>query len=107
MKRRLILAACTSMIFAPFVANIYLMENRPVVAVGSRFAAIPADWLCGRVYSGPYCVEITERDRHLEKWSLLLFIFVGLPALLRQLHDVLNRQRSSLVARAPKREPFK
>lgn len=94
MKRRLILAACTSMIFAPLAANIYLMENRPVVAVGSRFAAIPADWLCGRVYSGPYCVEITERDRHLEKWSLLLFILVGLPALLRQMPDVLKRQRS-------------
>lgn len=105
-KRRLILAACTSMIFAPFAANIYLMENRPVVAVGSRFAAVPADWLCGRVYSGPYCVEITERDRHLEKWSLLLFMLVGLPALLRQMPDVLKRQRSRLVARVLKRQAF-
>ena len=67
-KRRFILAACTSMIFAPFATNIYLMENRPVVSVGSHFTAIPADWLCGRVNSGPYCVEVTERDRHLEMW---------------------------------------
>ena len=90
-KRRLILAACTSMVFAPFAANIYLMENRPVVAVGSHLRVIPADWLCGRVYSGPYCVEITECDRHLERWSLLLLILVGLPALLRQIPDVLQR----------------
>lgn len=95
------------MMFAPFAVNIYLMENRPVVAVGPRLAAIPSDWLCGRVYSGPYCVEITERDRHLERWSILLLVLLGLPALLCQIPDVLKRQRSSAASRASERRLFK
>lgn len=93
------LLICTLTLFAPVFTTVVLMQNRPIVSVGRPPKIVPANWICGRVYTGPYCVKVSQQDRTMRQLSFLIALIFGVPALLIQIPETLRRQRLTPASR--------